>query len=623
MARTSSDVLNCSQPNYKGDPCCPDCGALECLCRPRFFAGQLLSEQDLNRLDHYIKNKNRLHNRNQHGWGVVNGLLVLCDPCGEVKVTQGYAVDPCGDDIVVCEDTRVNICDLIRKCKQAEPQPECQPFQQPPNTSCDELEETWVLTISYREWASRGVTALRGNTCSTAGCSCGAAASGNTAACSCGTSSARGAVNQNTAAGVARKNRAAPQQCEATVTCEGYSFGVYKKPQDDNREDDDERLFQLDGAFWDAFNCCAEPLMNAIPPMPDLSNDDDLLELANALSRWCCQFRDNLLKYFLSHRNTSCEIIDHLRAVNCPNINSPGSFYHDFLRSFLQLLAVWAEGIKNCFCLSLLPPPPQTTCDVRVPLATVRIRARDCKVLSICNWTLERKIMLSWPAMSHWLGIVPIGDFIRELLDRLCCDSLLDLFDNVLQDLPRGDVQGNVAGAVATPSHAETGSFSSSAAAAESINFSQTMHVASGSMASRFSVNLGGKVNSFSTLVDSVLARGNEPLELGAVLNSVSPRFKLPDNGKQLNSVEAKNLPMLLLSEVMVKPVLSSFLGNSKAAARVAEFQQGLGKKSRAGTATASAEASTAELQRQVNEMRVQVEQQDAQIKTLMSKLDK
>ena len=32
---------------------------LECLCRPRFFAGQLLTEQDLNRLDQYIIGQNR------------------------------------------------------------------------------------------------------------------------------------------------------------------------------------------------------------------------------------------------------------------------------------------------------------------------------------------------------------------------------------------------------------------------------------------------------------------------------------------------------------------------------------------------------------------------------------
>src|ERR1044071_9745845 len=83
---------------------CPDCGGLECLCRPRFFAGQLLTEQDLNRLDHYMVEKSKLHNRYLVGWGVVCGLEVLCDQCEErVRVTPGYALSPCGEDIVVCK----------------------------------------------------------------------------------------------------------------------------------------------------------------------------------------------------------------------------------------------------------------------------------------------------------------------------------------------------------------------------------------------------------------------------------------------------------------------------------------------------------------------------------------
>ena len=59
---------------------CSTCGMLECLCRPRFFAGQVLTADDLNRLDAYVRGKNRLHNRQLHGWGVVNGLEVTCVP---------------------------------------------------------------------------------------------------------------------------------------------------------------------------------------------------------------------------------------------------------------------------------------------------------------------------------------------------------------------------------------------------------------------------------------------------------------------------------------------------------------------------------------------------------------
>ena len=101
-------------------PCtpCPVCGSLECLCRPRFFDGQLLSADDLTRLEDYVVKKNRLHNRYLNDWGVVAGLEVACHPCkDQVVLRQGYAISPCGDDIQVCDDIIVPICDLINQCK--------------------------------------------------------------------------------------------------------------------------------------------------------------------------------------------------------------------------------------------------------------------------------------------------------------------------------------------------------------------------------------------------------------------------------------------------------------------------------------------------------------------------
>lgn len=72
-----------ARPDPCADPCppkCPSCGGLECLCRPRFFPGQLLTDRDLNLLTRYIVEKNKLHNRYLHGWGVACGLEVTCDP---------------------------------------------------------------------------------------------------------------------------------------------------------------------------------------------------------------------------------------------------------------------------------------------------------------------------------------------------------------------------------------------------------------------------------------------------------------------------------------------------------------------------------------------------------------
>ena len=62
--------------------------------RPRFFAGQLLTEDDLDLLGEYVVGKNRLHNRALWGPGVVCGLDVHCDPCGRgnLIVSPGYAI---------------------------------------------------------------------------------------------------------------------------------------------------------------------------------------------------------------------------------------------------------------------------------------------------------------------------------------------------------------------------------------------------------------------------------------------------------------------------------------------------------------------------------------------------
>jgi hypothetical protein len=84
--------------------------------RPRFFAGQLLTEDDLDALVDYVNAKNRLHNARLFGAGVVCGLEVTCHPCrgGKVLVRPGYALDCCGHDLVLDCAREVDIAALIR-----------------------------------------------------------------------------------------------------------------------------------------------------------------------------------------------------------------------------------------------------------------------------------------------------------------------------------------------------------------------------------------------------------------------------------------------------------------------------------------------------------------------------
>jgi hypothetical protein len=70
--------------------------------RPRYFQGQLLTEQDFTDEQNYFREKLRRHNRLLHGWGVVCGLRATPASAGcAVIVSPGYALDPCGDEILL------------------------------------------------------------------------------------------------------------------------------------------------------------------------------------------------------------------------------------------------------------------------------------------------------------------------------------------------------------------------------------------------------------------------------------------------------------------------------------------------------------------------------------------
>lgn len=83
---------------------------LECLERPLFTAGMVLSDSDLTALVDWTRTRLALQ-RYRDGWGVVCGLDVRCDPDrpGWVAVDPGYAVGCCGEDVVLCEPQHVDL----------------------------------------------------------------------------------------------------------------------------------------------------------------------------------------------------------------------------------------------------------------------------------------------------------------------------------------------------------------------------------------------------------------------------------------------------------------------------------------------------------------------------------
>lgn len=94
-----------------GETCC----GLDCLVQPRFFCGQLLTDQDLTALVNWTRDKAAL-SRFRDGWGVVCGLDVRRAPGSRdrIVVTPGYAVNCCGDDIVVCSEYTLDLSGACR-----------------------------------------------------------------------------------------------------------------------------------------------------------------------------------------------------------------------------------------------------------------------------------------------------------------------------------------------------------------------------------------------------------------------------------------------------------------------------------------------------------------------------
>ena len=406
-------ALKCDEPARCR---CPVCGGLECQCRPRFFAGQLLSDEDLNRLDRYIVAKNKLHNRYLHGWGVVCGLEVACDPCpGFVTVKSGYALGPCGDDIIVCEDTRVDVCELVNACCER-PHDECEPPRPVRGDECKDAVEDWVLAIKYIERPTRGVMPVKGSTAPPYRSRCGC---GGSSSCGCGgnaTALAAPAATAGIAGGQARRMRTGLDVrtkvavCEPTVTCEGCTFEVYKAPPRDPRENQPGEIVRR-------LCCCIAGLFEAEPQLPANTAD---------LRQWCCQLKLNWRDFFSANMTYDCTTLDPLAELKCPDPGPDQTPAEYRLQILLLLAPVLGDFIRSCICSVLLPPCPGPVGYDRVPLATVTIRREDCTILRVCNLG-PRKFVTTFPNLQYWLSWLPFVPQLRKALEKACCDPLPQL----------------------------------------------------------------------------------------------------------------------------------------------------------------------------------------------------
>lgn len=426
---------------------CPSCVGLQVLCRPRFFDGQLLSAADLSALDAYVVAKDRLHNRYLHGTGVVCGLEVVCSPCDDtVTVRPGYALGPCGEDIVVPADARVDVAGLIREQRRARAR-DCSPYASPPG-DCEGARQQWVLGICYDECASGATTSLKARGGGSGGCGCGGSGGcgGNGGGCggSGGCSGGCGSGGGGSAGG----RRAAGPACEPTRTCEGFRFTLTRVPSGKASPVAVEQRRDLPGRVA----ACLARIRESLTQLPQDPTTAQLVDYA-------CQLRADLGELLATGSVHDCTLGQRLGQVVCPDPDDQDAAERA-RAAVAELLRIAVEVYRDCLCSALLPPCPDDCADECVPLAVLTVRSSDLKVLEVCNWS-ARRFAVTMPTLQYWLGWLPIFGAVRQAVERLCCGELrrpgFQVDSGLRVSRPIGAAAGAAATGTATPGAATPG----------------------------------------------------------------------------------------------------------------------------------------------------------------------
>lgn len=397
--------------------CCPACLGLQCLDRTRFFAGQLLSEADLNNEQSYWLAKQRLHNRYLMGWGVVCGMQVVCGECaGWVTVNPGYAIDPCGNDVIVCQAQNFNVLQAIQQCcaPAAQQTPNCSPLRYNPSPTCKNSKQEWCITIQYQEQSSRLVTPLSNSMSqSSSACGCnsnGNGGSGSKSKQSSSSTTTTGSCN-STANAQATTATVPAGACEATRIVEGFQLGVVPATQV--------------AAAIEAGNpnslksqvvACLSGSAALILQAPTI---DDSTSAASAYQA-TCNFLGVVQQFFATADDvTLCTILTELSGITVKSGQDVG-VYQGIVAKIKALIG---EAFLNCICLAIVPPCPAPACDNRIVLACVTVE--NGAITSICHFP-GRNQLITLQSLGYWLGALgldKLGLMLSEIFALLCCSD--------------------------------------------------------------------------------------------------------------------------------------------------------------------------------------------------------
>jgi hypothetical protein len=419
--------------------------------RPKYYKGMLLTDADLTSEQKYVIEKNKLHNRYLHGWGVVCGLKVKCFPCctghgasGKVLVEPGYAIDCCGNDIIICNEDEYDVVKRInelKKKKQAEIDP-CsgETSKEEATCNCKTGGEKYYLVLKYKEVSSKPATALNTQD----GCSIQ----------SCVPSRIEECYELDLVEYCTLDRTMEERFISKVLKCIELFVTTWQKVFGDKATD----VFKLNEDQLKTFikeyhkvlpshvNCDILDELDAIDSSGDEGEkkylfNDKVESFQGALVAGSAN--ELLRRIFIANgitlsasatvssaSTTDWQVIDGTNTYSI-ELSENRALYNVYLTTaagqtgIIQLYIIIFGLLLECICQALLRPCPECGEDDIVILSSINVKGK--KIDSICNF--ERKTVMTFPTLFYYL---PLDVGFERITKLICCD-LVDFLASVFQ----------------------------------------------------------------------------------------------------------------------------------------------------------------------------------------------
>ena len=144
--------------------------------------------------------------------------------------------------------------------------------------------------------------------------------------------------------------------------------------------------------------------------------------------------------YVLNEANSTVQAIPAALLDTAPtstvSLSELQTYRDDAIDAFVDLLGLWIQSLKDCFCDLFLVDCPECSASDKLYLGCIQIR--DNEVYRICNLS-GRQYVKSFPTYGYWLSIIPVLPIAKWLIEKLCCMALPDRFSKYQSGIQNPD----------------------------------------------------------------------------------------------------------------------------------------------------------------------------------------